>query len=209
MNRRSPTPARSLFLGAVLFGALATGFTSTPARAAEPDTLRAVERLADVRIPDAPLAGMVLGEKWKVSRATLKGDTLTLYRDAEGGPSLEIAHLNEAARHALAAPFLEKAFKGDAAAIEKLGKIPEKPALESIRIRLDATNDLMLTSVATKNRVLRPGKSVHHCDLALPMVLEFGAAKGGKIPLKAYFTHIFGEESERILLGGTIDVEKR
>jgi hypothetical protein len=207
MNRKSWNPVHTLFLGAVLFGALSAASNSTTAAAAEPEPLRAVRRLADVRIPDAPLAGSVLGESWKVSRAVLKGDTLTLYRDAQGGPSVEIARLAGAARHTLAAPLLDKAFKGDTAAAEKLGKIPKKPELESIRIQLDASNDFMEMSASSKNRVLRPGQSDYLCDLALPMVLEFGAAKDGKIPLKAYFTHEFGDQ--RILLGGTIDVEKR
>ena len=192
----------------VLAGAAALNAPAIPARAAATSgktgsapVLKAVERASAVTIPDGPVKGTVRVQAWEVKRARLAGDRLYLYPEAERGtPVLEVDNLAELIRNSLAKDLLEKAMLGDKAAEAMLKAIPERPALENTRIALDKEDGLL---AMTKARVRLAGGSVYHCDLALPLVVEFGKKADGKVPLAVYFHHEFGADT--ILLGGHVD----
>ena len=192
----------------ILAGAAALNAPAIPARAAATPArpgavaeLKAVERAAAVVIPEGPVKGSVRGKPWEVKRARIAGDRLHLYAENPAAtPVLEVDNLSELVRSSLAKDLLEKAMLGDKAAEAKLKAIPERPVLENTRIALDKEDGLL---AMTKARVRLGGSSVHHCDLALPLVIEFGKKTDGKVPLALYFRHEFGNDS--ILLGGHVD----
>jgi len=203
--RLTPLILGMTMIVAALIGSGASALASDADKAPTTGEVKAVDTVAAVTIPSGPVKGMVLGEAWEIHRAKISGDKLSLYADASKGiPVFEIEGLTEAIHSSLGKPLLEKALSGDKAAQAKLQAIPAKPPLESARIAFDKEDGLL---GATTAQIRRSGGQVYHCDVPLPLVIEFGKKANGKLPMAIYIRHdgIAGDRSERILLAGHVD----